>query len=456
MRMALAVIFQLTNTFSLESPGIDSFIEFNTDRGNNLPACDPYGVERLVESILSAASDRNMTVDVATNLVARSAGPIKPECLVALENSLAESLAEKSAPPDVLVLVLSGAMTNDDRTSADLMLIKSARNAVGADTPIVAIFSQWANLDDDIVRAVDLVIGVDLDDAGSTERVSSEVVLRSQALADHTIRPTHELRKLRILTPVGSPTAAQMLSTASALARVFARQEGVLDATVYAGFPFADVAHAGVSVVVTTDGDPDSAASLAERLQRSIWDQREAFVWSPPNVEIAVHDAMLSESAPVTIADVGDDPTFGAAGDGTGLLWALIDLGAQNAALGVIVDAAAVADAVQSGVGSELKFDVGGTVDRRAGYPINVTARVRRIADGCVASADRCVQNVGRAVLLDVQGRHGGRDRRDRHRTPACLSRNRVVLCARRGPYQQEDHRSQAHHESARRADRVR
>ncbi|MGA7671015.1 MAG: MlrC C-terminal domain-containing protein, partial [Nitrolancea sp.] len=121
------------------------------------------------------------------------------------------------------------------------------------------------------------------------------------------------------------------------------------------------------------------------------------------------HDAMLSESAPVTIADVGDDPTFGAAGDGTGLLWALIDLGAQNAALGVIVDTAAVADAVHSGVGSELKIDVGGTVDRRAGYPINVTARVRRIADGCVESADRCVQNVGRAVLLDVQGRHGGR-----------------------------------------------
>ena len=330
------------------------------------------------------------------------------EAIASLTDRLSRSVESDSGKIDAVILVLSGAMTDQAGNSVDLALIEATRRSVGAQTPIVAAFSQWANLNDEVMRSANLAIGVDLTNEAAVDRKADLIVRSVETLADGSVRPVGELRTMRILAPTGSSSASEALATAKAMALEFAGQSGVVDVSVFEGFAFADVSHAGMSVMVATDDDQALATSLCERLQRSIWDRRESFSWSPPNVEIVVHDAMLSSSAPVIIAEVGDDPMFGAAGDGTGLLWALIDLGALDAALGVIVDREGVATAIKSGVGTTLKMDVGGTLDRRAGYPINVTARVRRILDGRIGSPDHGGIDVGRAALIEVQGRHGG------------------------------------------------
>ncbi len=408
MRIALAAIFQLTNTFSRQSTGIDSFADFNAEQPGALPACDTYGTQRFASALAEAANERGIVVERCAHLVARAAGPIRTEDFASLTDRLSTSVQSLPGKIDAVVLLLSGAMTSRDGNSIDLALIEATRRSIGAQTPIVSVFSQWANLNDEIVRSADLVMGVDLTNEADAVRKADLLARSIATLADGSVRPIVELRNVRILTPTGSSSASEALETAKAMALEFGGQSGVVDVSVFQGFAFADVSHAGLSVAVTTNGDQALATSLSERLQRSIWDRRESFTWSPPNVEIAVHDAMLSSSGPVIIAEVGDDPMFGAAGDGTGLLWALIDLGALDVALGVIVDPEGVSSAIESGVGSMLKMDIGGSLDRRAGYPINVTARVRRIVDGLRVAPDRCRLDEGRAVLLEVQGRHGG------------------------------------------------
>ena len=58
MRIALATVFQLTNTFSRQPTSIDSFTDFNVHEPGDLPTCDTYGTQRFVNALMEAADER--------------------------------------------------------------------------------------------------------------------------------------------------------------------------------------------------------------------------------------------------------------------------------------------------------------------------------------------------------------------------------------------------------------
>src|SRR5271167_347704 len=55
--------------------------------------------------------------------------------------------------------------------------------------------------------------------------------------------------------------------------------EGALAASLFTGFPHADIANAGLSAVVVTDGDRKLAEELRDELLGRAWVEREAFVY---------------------------------------------------------------------------------------------------------------------------------------------------------------------------------
>ena len=52
-----------------------------------------------------------------------------------------------------------------------------------------------------------------------------------------------------------------------------------LIATLFSGFPHADIHNAGLSAVVVTDGDPEAARRLCDELLEMGWRDREAWVY---------------------------------------------------------------------------------------------------------------------------------------------------------------------------------
>jgi microcystin degradation protein MlrC len=82
------------------------------------------------------------------------------------------------------------------------------------------------------------------------------------------------------------------------------------------------------------------------------------------------------------LADMGDNPGGGSAGDGTALLWALLDLGAPDAAFATIADEDVVAAAIAAGPGATIEIDLGAKRDDLHGYPIPVNAVVRSLSNG--------------------------------------------------------------------------
>src|SRR5438270_5479869 len=55
--------------------------------------------------------------------------------------------------------------------------------------------------------------------------------------------------------------------------------EGALAASLFTGFPHADITNAGLSAVVVTDGDRALAERLRDELLGRAWVEREAFVY---------------------------------------------------------------------------------------------------------------------------------------------------------------------------------
>jgi microcystin degradation protein MlrC len=184
-------------------------------------------------------------------------------------------------------------------------------------------------------------------------------------------------------------------------------QPGVLSVTIAAGFPYADIDHAGLSVVATTDGDGAAAQALADRLARAAWDARDEFRIEAVPPDDAVARAARHPRGPVILVDSADNVGGGAPGDGTTLLEALLRAGARNAVISV-TDLDVVAKARQAGEGATIAAEVGGKTDNRHGRPVPIRARVMRLTrsefvyKGSYMTGKRV--NAGWAAVLDADG----------------------------------------------------
>ncbi len=85
---------------------------------------------------------------------------------------------------------------------------------------------------------------------------------------------------------------------------------------------------------------------------------------------------------PVVLADTQDNPGAGGNGDTVGLLDALVRNRAQDAALGLLIDADAAKLAHQAGVGAELELSLGAESGIPGHVPHVGRFRVERLGDG--------------------------------------------------------------------------
>src|SRR5260370_633609 len=101
--------------------------------------------------------------------------------------------------------------------------------------------------------------------------------------------------------------------------------EGALAASLFTGFPHADIANAGLSAVVVTDGDRGLAGRLRDELLDRAWSEREAFVYRLEPLEGSLARAMAIEppkpgDGPIVRLDHSDNGASGGTLDTTAAL----------------------------------------------------------------------------------------------------------------------------------------
>jgi microcystin degradation protein MlrC len=408
-RIALAGFSHETNTFAGTPTGLDEFLANGLFRGDEL--LDLAGTNTVIGGAvdrIARTPDREPVPILAASAI--PGGRVTADAVDAIEGEIIAGL--RRARPDAVVLDLHGAMVTENADDGEAASLRRVRGAVGPSVPIVAVLDLHANLSQEMVDLADALLlyntypHVDMAERGA------EAVDLAAKIADGTLRPTSALAKLPVLPPGPKQfsrvePARSIVERASALERLPA----VVDVGVAFAFPYADCPFAGMGVVATTNDDPGLAERLAGEMRTFIWERREEFRPQVATVEEAVHAAMTERAGPVVLADLGDNPGGGSACDGTALLWALLDLGAADAAFAVMVDHQALDAAFAAGTGERLTLTLGGKTDDLHGFPIPVTATVRSLTDGRFVYEGPIDtgrhDTLGRTAVLACEGRHG-------------------------------------------------
>ncbi len=317
---------------------------------------------------------------------ARPGGLVQSEAFDALLGRFIERL-ERAMPVDGVLLDLHGAMVTEGHDDAEGAFIDGVRRLVGSDVPVFVTLDLHANVTERMACTSDLIIGfqtyphVDMHDRG---REAVELLVRT---VRGEVEPVQAYRQLPLVTlPPMQCTLREPMQSLMRDVRAMVGDRDLLTATVSMGFPFADIADAGVAVLVTSDGDPALAQRQVNDLAQRVWLLRDDLDPKLTTIEeamgVAAKHACGADAGPVIFADGSDNPGGGAPADGTVALQALIDAGFDGAVVGVLCDPQTAAQAHQAGVGAVIEARIGGKADRSHGEPVTSRAHVRTLSDG--------------------------------------------------------------------------
>ncbi|HLY45332.1 MAG TPA: M81 family metallopeptidase [Stellaceae bacterium] len=401
MRLLIAMMKHETNTFS---PVPTPLQRFGHGPGP-LYGEDAVAAYRGTGSGLGAFLDLAERAGAEINLpVAASAPPSRP-----VEDAAYEHIAGiicdavRKGGWDGIMLDLHGAMVTESLEDGEGELLRRIR-AIDPRTPIAVAYDMHANLHDAMVANATVVAGYRTYphvDTYDTAKRAGEILLAAMRGA---VRPVMAWGNVAMLPHVMRQGSDDHPNKALQ-ARVAAMQgEGALAASLFTGFPHADIKNAGLSAVVVTDGDRALAERLRDELLNEAWSDREAFVYrlEPLDQSLARAKAIEPGGGPIVLLDHYDNCASGGTMDTTAVLAAILREGLDNVAAFAIYDPAAVQQAIAAGIGAELSLAIGGKIampqipgDSR---PLAVTGTVKTISNGRFRNRGP----MGRGVLTDM------------------------------------------------------
>jgi microcystin degradation protein MlrC len=270
MRVGLGGIVHETNTYALDTfgpTGLDSFHRMWGDRMVERSR----GVRTCLGGFLDGLAELGADPVPLWWASAEPSGTIALDAYESLRDQLLAAI-EDALPLDALALDLHGAGVVDGVEDLEGDLGRAIRELVGPELPIVVSLDLHGNITDAMAEHFDVMLGYQLYPHTDMWERGHEAVHLLPALLDGSLRPVTHVEHLPILLPTSTTDPGFPAHAMNEVCRRLEEQPGVVDCTVFHGFPFTDVVDVGVHVVVVTDGDP----SLARRPSR-----RSAWRWRP-------------------------------------------------------------------------------------------------------------------------------------------------------------------------------
>ncbi len=387
MRVAIGGFGAESNAFSVESPvtRVEDILLGKEIIHKHL------GRKTVIGGFLDVLAEENIEAVPTLRVWWGATGIIAKDVYEQFKSEMLRRIRE-AGRLDGLLLDLHGAMVAEGTPDAEGYLLKELRDEIDESTPIMAVLDIHGNITDLKVEKADALLGyktnphVDLYERG---RKAARLLL---AKLRGEIEPVMKLKRLPMLGPnlgmstwAYNPDEEERLPFSRVMRQVSEteRLKGILDISVFIGFPYSDIPECLTSVLVVADGDVQLAEEKAEKISEIVWASRREFIEMRPLVPVdeAVEIAMEAPRGPVILVDVGDNSGGGAPCDNTVILEALLRKGAEDAVV-ALRDPDAVSKAFSSGVGATIEVDVGGKIDKRFYNPVRVKARVKTLFDG--------------------------------------------------------------------------
>jgi len=386
-RVAIVAFVHETNTFAIEQN--DSMDWVQVQRGDALitKASKRSCIGGFTE-VMAANSDVELVPTVGISFP--RGGIIHSDVYEQCRSMIVDAL-RKAGPLDAVYFNLHGAMVaQEPYTDAEGKLLEAAHDALGA-IPMVCTYDFHAIMSEkELELAVPFPYNTNPHIDGYERGIEAAECLRG--ILSKSIQPVTRRVFVPILGPnIGQSTWAHdpdeqdrlLLYQLNQKREELEKMPGVINITILGGYGYADSPDAGMSVVATTNADPDLANRLAMQLAIELWERRGELetVRAIYPVDTGVRMALESDEFPVLLVDLGDDPGSACPADSPVVLESLIRHNAKDCAL-TIRDAEVVQAGIEAGVGATLTLPVGGKIDQRFYKPLEVTGVVKSIDDG--------------------------------------------------------------------------
>ncbi len=383
MKIVIAQMKHETNTFSPVPTPLARFA-----RGGGMPpeGAEAYAAFKGTGSAIAAFFDlaeeagAHMVIPIAAN--AWPSGPVED---AAFEHIAGKICAAVAAGCDAILLDLHGAMVTESLEDGEGELLTRLRR-IAPKVPIGVALDMHTNLFPAMVDCSTVIAGYQTYphvDVYATGLRAGRAVF---ALLAGKAAPAMAWGNRPML-----PHVMRQASDDAPNSKLQARcremeEEGALAASLFVGFPHADIPNAGLSALVVTDGDRPLARRWCDELLDLAWREREAFVYRVEPLAHSLERAKAFNDGPVVLLDHYDNAASGGTMDTMAVLGGILDAGLTDVAAFAIYDPAAVQEMIRAGVGAELSLALGGKLAMpgigRTGEPRVVSGRVKLISDG--------------------------------------------------------------------------
>jgi Uncharacterized conserved protein len=334
------------------------------------------------------------------------AGSVVQADYLAMKNELLERI-KATLPLDGFVFDIHGAMNVVGMDDAEGDLIAAIRELVGPDCIISAGMDLHGNVTARLVENVNIFTAYRLaphDDALETRERSVAHLLYC---LDNKVRPMRAWVRIPVILP-GERTSTLVEPGKSVYASLKESDPvpGVLDASLWVGYVWADEPRASATAVVTGT-DAEVIKREAEKIAKRYWDARFDFDMVVPfgTAEWCIEQAVAFPENGVIISDSGDNPTAGGANDTPCFAAALLAdkrfaSGELTAITASIADPAAVKACYAAGVGGEVEASLGGKLDPVNAKPLPVKGTVYSLFPNDPVGGDLAVLKVGGVHII--------------------------------------------------------
>lgn len=409
MRLLIAMMMHETNTFS---PVPTDLQRFALGQGQEPPRGEAAvaafrGTGTATGAFIDLAEKAGASLELAIAAHAAPSGLVHDDAYEAMSQVILQAVAQGGF--DGILLDLHGAMVSQSHDDGEGELLRRIR-AIDPRTPIGVAYDMHANVDADMVELAQTVAGyqtyphVDMYETGVRAGTALLGLIAQQ------VQPTTAWGRLPMIPHIMRQSS---LDEPNRSIQARARQmeaEGALCASVFTGFPHADIQNAGLSVVVVTDNDPALAQRLRDELLHMAWASRAQWVYQPEPLAASVARAKTCTEFPVMLLDHYDNAASGGTMDTTAVLAEVLRQGLRQVAVFAIFDPQAVQQAIAAGIGAQVRLQVGGKMAMpllpHRSEPIELTGVVKLISNGQYRvkgpMSQGARQNMGQAVVIDT------------------------------------------------------
>ncbi len=387
MKLVIAQMKHETNTFSPVPTPIGRFAI-----GTALPLEGEAAIRAMRGTGSAIGAFIELAEKAGAQVVVPVAGNAWPSGKVedaAFEYMAGRICAAAAAGCDAILLDLHGAMVTESHDDGEGELLVRLRR-IAPQTPIGVALDMHTNLYPAIVENASVIAGyqtyphVDVYETGLRAGKALFAMLEGRA------RPAMAWGQRPMLPHVMRQSSLDSPNREIQARAAEMEKQGALCASLFVGFPHADIVNAGLSAVVVTDNDPTLARRFTDELLDMAWRERAKWVYEVEPLAQSLARAKAMKAAPgagpVVLLDHYDNAASGGTMDTMAVLAGILASGLEDVAAFAVFDPQAVADMQKAGLGARVTLKLGGRLDMPSlglkGVPLEVTGTVKNLSNG--------------------------------------------------------------------------